>query len=119
MVAGAGKFALILALFLVEHQIINRILARLYQRLPEQDTQWEIQRRIQKNIARIRIWMIPAAIVALNLARRPDLTFPPTTTLGWNNYAQLIGVLGWGALLLIEYLQARHWQRLYPRGKST
>src|SRR5579859_2161878 len=109
-----GIMLVLFVCFIIVRQIHSRVLDRYYQLLPEKELQWEIQQRIQRNVSRVRIWLLAAGIIALNVSRQADFAFPPTTIQQWSEYAEILGMLFWGLSLLIEYVQARRWRKRWP-----
>jgi anti-sigma regulatory factor (Ser/Thr protein kinase) len=102
---------LMFGLVLLDRKIIDTILNRYYALLSEQQRRWEIGQQVRQSASIWRIWLLPFVLVVLDWSRRADFSFPPTTTQGWSNYAQALGILGWGSIVLARYLQARRWQR--------
>ena len=83
---------------------------RYYGQLPLTEVSWEIAQRKRGFGRRWRIWLIAAAAIIYfgNLS----LAFPPITGKQWGGYAALLGMLLFGAVILLDYTQITHWKQV-------
>lgn len=83
---------------------------RYYSHLPRPELGWEMTLRKRSFGRRWRIWLVAAAAILYfgNLS----LTFPPVTGKEWGGYAALLGMLLFGAVILLDYRQIAHWKQV-------
>ena len=81
-----------------------------YSQLPHAELGWEIGQKKKGFGRRWRIWLIAAAAI-LYFGHLPTL-FQPVTAKAWGSYAATLGMLLFGVVILLDYVQITHWQQV-------
>ena len=89
---------------------------RYYGQLPLTEVSWEIAQRKRSFGRRWRIWLLAA--VAIIYFGNLSLAFPPITGKQWGGYAALLGMLLFGAVILLDYRQITHWKQALATEES-
>ncbi len=83
---------------------------RYYSQLPSAELGWEIGQKKKGFGRRWRIWLIAAAAI-LYFGHLPTI-FQRVTANAWGSYAAILGMLLFGVVILLDYVQITHWQQV-------
>ncbi len=89
---------------------------RYYGHLPHAELGWEIAQKKKGFGRRWRIWIVAAAAI-LYFGHLPTL-FQPVTANAWGSYAATLGMLLFGAVILLDYVQITHWKQVLTTGET-
>lgn len=87
-----------------------------YNQLPHAELGWEIAQKKKGFGRRWRIWLI-AAVAILYFGHLPTL-FQSVTAKAWGSYAATLGMLLFGVVILLDYVQITHWQQVLATGET-
>lgn len=83
---------------------------RYYSHLPYAELGWEIAQKKKGFGRRWRIWLV--AIAAILYFGHLPTVFQPVTANAWGSYAATLGMLLFGVVILLDYVQITHWKQV-------
>lgn len=90
---------------------------RFFSRSTAETYTWEVEFSTVESRRKIRLWGL--SIIALLLASRFVFAFPPHNIGNWISLLSAGGIIYWGILIFIEYMQVKHWHNKLTINKHT
>ncbi len=98
------------SLFVLERRRLYRTRNRYYTLLPKDELGWQLSQTRARITNRLRTLLIIAAVILYIYVAVANLTFPLKTGQIWTLSLEIFGLLAWGSMIFVDYVQVRQWQ---------